>query len=116
MLNKEGYNYYMSRTCSLINTKAQKGKSIAIERSKVTKRTIKHFQLNVQRKKFKTSTFNVCLKVSNRTLRTIEYKDGLENFLIQTKRKYLSPLAKKYRKYIIKKKNIKFVTNHANKN
>lgn len=106
----------MSRSCSLTNRTSQKGKSIAIERSKVTKRTIKHFQLNVQRKKFKTEFLNVCLKISNKTLRTIEYKGGLENFLIKTKRKYLSPLAKKYRNFLVKKHNIKFTNAAANKN
>jgi large subunit ribosomal protein L28 len=103
----------MSRVCSLTNRKAQKGNSIAIERSKVTKRTIKHFQLNIQKKRFKTKSLNVSLKVSNKTLRTIEHKDGLENFLITTKRGHLSPLAKKYRKQLIKKYSIKF---HENKN
>jgi large subunit ribosomal protein L28 len=104
----------MSRHCSLTNRTSQKGNSIAIERSKVTKRTIKHFQLNLQKKRFKTKSLNVCLKVSNKTLRTIEYKDGLENFLLQTKRQHLSPLARKYRKMLIRKYDIKFP--YANKN
>ena len=104
----------MSRNCALTNRKSQKGNSIAIERSKVTKRSIKHFQLNIQKRRFKTQNLNICLKVSNKTLRTIEHKDGIENFLIKTKRKHLSPLARQYRKKLIKIHDIKFMNENKN--
>lgn len=94
----------MSRKCSLlINSRRLKGNQIAEERSRVTKRTKKFFEVNIQPRHFKTENINISLNVRNRTLRTIEKYGGLEAFLTGVKKGHLTELGKKLRKKLQKK-------------
>jgi large subunit ribosomal protein L28 len=91
----------MSRICALTGMRRMKKNSIAIERSKVTKRTKGFANVNLHTKIFATENLgNIKLKISNRTLRTIEKYGGLENYLLATKRKQLTEKAKILRKKI----------------
>lgn len=94
----------MSRKCSLIAGKRRlKGNKIAIERSRVTKRTKKFFEINLQPQRFKIEHINMTLKIQNRTLRTIEKYGGIEKFLLKVKKGHLTELGKSLRKKLQKK-------------
>jgi len=95
----------MSRVCQLTGMRRVKRNSIAIERSKITKRTKGFAQVNLQKRTFKTEKFGkiVFKKVANRAMRTIEKYGGLEGFLVSVKRKHLTPEARQLRKKIYNK-------------
>jgi len=95
----------MSRVCDLTGTRRMKRNKIAIERSKITKRTKGFAEVNLRKRRFETKNFgNLTVKISNRTMRTIEKHGGIEDFLVKVKRKNLTPLAKTMRKKIYNKK------------
>ena len=91
------------RACELTGLSKLKGNRIAITRSKVSKRTIRFFQPNLQNKKFTTEHLGVfSIKVSTRVLRTIDKYNGIEAFLLKTKRNKLTDLGRKLRKKLRK--------------
>lgn len=91
----------MSRICELTGSRRVKRNKIAIERSKITRRTKGFAQINLQKRRFETKEFgNITLKISNRTNRTIEKYGGLHNFLVSVKRKGLTEFAQKMRRKI----------------
>ena len=94
----------MARKCDLmIKGKRLKGSKIAEERSRVTKRTNRFFEPNLQKKKFKTPNIQKRFKLQNRTLRTIEKYGGIEEFLLNIKKAQLTDFGKKLRSKLLKK-------------
>lgn len=116
----------MAKCCQFKIHEVQKGNKISIERSKVTKRITKFFQVNLQEKKFKTNLLgNFRLRVSNKSNKTINKYENVESLgnrfqkfgvrldyaetlspieksLLALKRGNLTPHAKKMRKTLIK--------------
>ncbi|WFW29510.1 MAG: 50S ribosomal protein L28 [Wolbachia endosymbiont of Menacanthus eurysternus] len=97
----------MSRICELTNRKKSFGNNVSHSNHK-TKRTF-HLNLcnvtlisDILNKKFK-------FRISSRTLRTIDYKGSLDNFLLNTKTFKLSKKAqkikRKLKKILIEQKN-----------
>ena len=94
----------MSRICELTGTRRIKRNKIAIERSKITRRTKGFANVNLQMRRFKTTTLgSISLRISNRTMRTVEKYGGIEGFLTSVKRGHLTQEAKQMRKKIQKK-------------
>lgn len=89
----------MSRICQLTGARRMKRNTIAIERSKVTKRTKGFAQINIQNRNFSTVNLGkISFRIRNRTMRTIEKYGGLENFLVSVKRGHLTEEARRLRK------------------
>jgi large subunit ribosomal protein L28 len=96
--------FVMSRICDLTGTRRMHRNTIAIERSKITKRTKGFAQVNLQRRKFETENLGKTqFKISNRTMRTIEKHGGLEQYIVNVKRGHLTTEAKQLRKKIYNK-------------
>ena len=94
----------MSRICDLSGTRRLKMNSIAIERSKVTKRTRCFSNVNLHFKKFDTEHLgHIRLRISNRTMRTIEKYSGLEEYLLSIKRGNLTEIGLLLRDQLLKK-------------
>ena len=95
---------YMSRICDLIEGfRRMKVQRISISRSKKTKSTTDFLYPNLQNRKFDSSILgSLRLRISNRTFRTIEKYDGIENFLVKTKKKNLTFLGKVLKRKCIK--------------
>ena len=87
--------------CALTNHKHGRGNKISIQRSKVARRTLRTFDINIITKHFSSKYFgNIKLDISNRTYRTIFKYGGLEEFLCNMKRGSLSDLGRKMRSKI----------------
>ena len=97
----------MSKVCKLTGTRRMKRNKIAIERSKITKRTKGFANVNLQTRVFKTQEFGtVRIRIANRTMRTIEKYGGFLPFITNYKRNKLTDFAKKMRRSIYKTQNI----------
>ena len=116
----------MSKRDFLTLNGSMKINKISKQRSRVTRRTIKHSSPNLQKKSFNSSLGEMILKIRMKSLRTIEkygsvYENHkIENFnkvecifdkyLLITKRNHLSPDARHLRKKLINKLNIRYKT------
>tara|TARA_B100000424_G_C22528632_1_gene302627 strand:- start:129 stop:434 length:306 start_codon:yes stop_codon:yes gene_type:complete len=91
----------MTRKCDLTGKKSMVGNNV----SHANNKTKRKFFPNLQ----SVSLYSECLetklsfKIAISTLRTIEKSGGIDKFLIKTDHRYLSTLAKKYKKNILKK-------------
>ncbi len=93
----------MARKCILTNRSSQFGNNV----SNSQRKTRRKFETNIQNSTF-TSEYlgKIQLKVVPRTIRTVDFKGGIDNFLLNSKAKKLSLEALKLRnriKKIIKK-------------
>ena len=90
----------MTRACDLTGKKVQFGNNV----SKANNKTKKKFIPNIQSITFKSDILrqNLRLSVAASTVRTVTKFGGIDEFLIRTKNKNLSPKAKKFQKVIRK--------------
>lgn len=88
----------MTRACDLTGKKVQFGNNV----SKANNKTKRKFIPNIQSITFKSDILNQNLKLSvaASTVRTVTKYGGIDEFLIRTKNKNLSPKAKKFQKVI----------------
>ena len=75
----------MSRECELLGTKPQTGHHVPVNRSQTGVRTNRRFDPNIQKISFISDALgSVRLKITVKTLRSIEHNGGLDNFLAKT--------------------------------
>ena len=88
----------MSKICDLSGKKVQFGNNV----SKANNKTRRKFNPNMQSTTFKSELLNRKIKfnVAASSIRTVTKFGGIDEFLIKTKSKNLSPKAKKVRKSI----------------
>lgn len=91
----------MSRTCELTDRKKSFGNKVSHSNRK-TKRT---FLLNLHKVTLTSDILNKKFKfrIATRTLRTIDYKGSLDDFLLNTKTVKLSEKAQKIKRMLRKK-------------
>ncbi|MBL6622012.1 MAG: 50S ribosomal protein L28 [Rickettsiales bacterium] len=89
----------MSKKCSLKGTRAQFGNNVSHSHRKTRRR----FLPNIQSASFLSKYLGkISLKVTSRTIRTVDFKGGIDNFLLNSKAKNLSEEAQKLRRKIKK--------------
>ncbi len=102
----------MSRICELSvrkGTGRMKINSISIERSRVTKRNPVFSYPNLHKRVFNSELLGpMSIKLSNRSLRTVEKNGGIDGFLKNVKSGHLTEEYKVIKKRLIKLANIKF--------
>ena len=93
----------MSMKCELTGKSFQTGNNV----SHAKNRNKRRFLPNLQNISFLSEKLGrrVQLKVATKTIRTVEKKGGLDEFLINTPNSKLADKAKKLKKNIIKKSN-----------
>ena len=91
----------MARKCELTGKSPLKGHKVSHSNNKVKRK----FYPNLKKVTFKSDILNRNIKfnVSNAALRTVDYKGGLDSYLIEVKSFKLSPKAKKLKNKIITK-------------
>lgn len=92
----------MSRICDLTSVKVQHGQNVSHSERK-TKRT---FRPNLHKRRLFSDLLGttVRLRITPRALRTIEFKGGFDEYMLQVKSSRLSPKALKLKKQIQIKK------------
>lgn len=93
----------MSMKCQLTGKKYLSGNRVSHANNK-TKRT---FQVNLQKVSFMSEKLgrSIKLKVASSTIRTVEKKGGLDEYLLKTSNEKLPPEAKKLKKQILSSSN-----------
>ena len=93
----------MSRVCELSGKKVMTGNNV----SKANNRTKRRFLPNLQKSSMHSSILGKTLqfRVAASTIRTVEKKGGLDEFLINTPNSKLPLKAKKLKKTILSKSN-----------
>ena len=93
----------MARVCELSGKKVMTGNNV----SHAKNRTKRRFNPNLQKISFISEKLgrSFQLKVASSTIRTVEKKGGLDEFLINTPNSKLPQKAKKLKKTIISKSN-----------
>tara|TARA_B100000401_G_scaffold273557_1_gene186507 strand:+ start:17 stop:298 length:282 start_codon:yes stop_codon:yes gene_type:complete len=91
----------MSNKCELTGKKPLKGHNV----SHANNKTKRKFNPSIKKIKFKSYILkkNITLKVSNAALRTVDFKGGIDKFLLSAKAFKLSKRAKRYRSKIVLK-------------
>ncbi len=91
----------MSRRCELLNTGPMSGNNVSHSQVKTRRR----FDVNLCNVTLTSETLgqNYKLRVAAKTLRTVDFKGGLDGFLIGTKNHKLTDKAKKIKKALVKK-------------
>ena len=103
-LDQSNYNNYtaigkfMSKRCELTGISPQKGHNVSHAKNKTKRR----FLPNLKKVTFKSDILkkNIKLNVSNAALRTVDFKGGLDKFLLSTKNAKLSNKVKKIKSSI----------------
>lgn len=92
----------MTKKCELTGVLPLKGHNVSHANNKTKRR----FLPNLKKISFKSDALkrNVRLNVSNAALRTVDYKGGLDKFLITAKSKKLSKRAQKLKFSIVSQK------------
>ena len=92
----------MTKKCELTGVSPLKGHNVSHANNKTKRR----FLPNLKKISFKSDVLkrNVRLNVSNAALRTVDYKGGLDKFLITAKSKKLSKRAQKLKFSIVSQK------------
>lgn len=92
----------MSRRCDLLDTGPMSGNNVS--HSKV--RTRRRFEVNLCNVTLASETLGqkYRLRVAAKTLRTVDFKGGLDGFLMGTKNHKLTDKAKTIKKALVKKK------------
>ncbi len=91
----------MSKRCELTGTSPLKGHNVSHAKNKTKRR----FLPNLKKVNFKSDILkkNVKLVVTNSALRTVDFKGGLDKFLLTAKNKNLSKKVKKLKASISSK-------------
>ena len=91
----------MSRKCELTGKKAMSGNNVSHSNNK----TKRKFYPNLKLVSLKSEILkkNIKLKLSTRALKAVDFKGGLDEYLLKAKNKRLSSKIKKLRKIIISK-------------
>ena len=92
----------MTKKCELTGVLPLKGHNVSHANNKTKRR----FLPNLKKISFKSDVLkrNVRLNVSNAALRTVDYKGGLDKFLITAKSKKISKRAQKLKFSIVSQK------------
>lgn len=99
----------MSRICELTGTRRMKVNSISIERSRVTARNREFSYPNLHKRQFNSEFMGpMTIRLSNRSLRTIEKKGGIDSYLIGVKSHHLTPEYAVIKKRLVKLANVSF--------
>ena len=91
----------MSKRCELTGISPLKGHNVSHAKNKTKRR----FLPNLKKVTFKSDILkkNVKLNVTNAALRTVDYKGGLDKYLLSAKKKKLSKKVKKLKAFISSK-------------
>ena len=91
----------MSRKCELTGISPLKGHKVSHANNKIKRK----FFPNLKNVTFKSEILrrNIKLQVSNKALKTVDYKGGLDNFLKTVKTYKLSKRAKRLKNQIVAK-------------
>jgi large subunit ribosomal protein L28 len=91
----------MSKRCELTGTSPLKGNNVSHAKNKTKRR----FLPNLKKVVFKSDLLkkNIKLNVTNAALRTVDFKGGLDKFLLSAKKAKLSNKAKKIKASITSK-------------
>tara|TARA_B100000965_G_C19512786_1_gene722717 strand:- start:240 stop:524 length:285 start_codon:yes stop_codon:yes gene_type:complete len=90
----------MSNTCEITGKKAMTGNNV----SHAKNRTKRRFLPNLQNVKFYSEALKkyLNLKITVRTMRTVEKNGGIDSFLLKKNNRYLAPEAQKIKRSILK--------------
>ncbi len=91
----------MSRRCELLNTGPMSGHNVSHSNIKTKRR----FEVNLCNVSLPSDTLGQTYKmrIAAKTLRTVDFKGGLDGFLLGTKNAKLTDKAKKIKKAVLKK-------------
>ena len=91
----------MTKKCELTGKKPIKGNNVSHANNKTKRR----FLPSIKKVSFKSEALkkNIKLNVSNSALRTVDFKGGIDKFLVRQKSFRLSKKAKKFKSEIISK-------------
>lgn len=91
----------MSRRCELLNTGPMSGNNVSHSNTKTKRR----FEVNLCTVTLPSETLGqkYKMRIAAKTLRTVDFKGGLDAFLMGTKNHKLTEKAKKIKKAIVKK-------------
>ena len=91
----------MSRRCDLLNTGPMSGNNV----SHAKNRTKRRFEVNLCNVSLASDGLGQTYKmrIAAKTLRTVDFKGGLDGFLMGTKNSKLTDKAKKIKKALVKK-------------
>ncbi|RMF14041.1 MAG: 50S ribosomal protein L28 [Alphaproteobacteria bacterium] len=92
----------MSRVCELSGKRVATGMNV----SHSHRRTKRRFKPNLQTVRLMSETLGqrIRFKIAASTLRTVEHREGLDNYLLKAKDAELSPRARRLKALIAKKK------------
>ena len=92
---------FMSKRCELTGTSHLKGHNVSHAKNKTKRR----FLPNLKKVIFKSDILkkNIRLNVTNAALRTVDFKGGLDKYLLSTKSSKLSNKVKKIKAFISSK-------------
>ena len=90
----------MSNSCEISGKKAMTGNNV----SHAKNRTKRRFLPNLQNVKFYSESLkkNLNLKITVRTMRTVEKNGGIDSYLLKKNNRYLAPEAQKIKRSILK--------------
>ena len=88
----------MARTCDLLGTGPMSGHNVSHSNVKTKRR----FEVNLCNVTLRSDTLgqDYRLRIAAKTLRTVDFKGGLDGFLMGTKNHKLTPKAKKLKKAV----------------
>ncbi len=91
----------MSRSCDLLNTGPMSGHNVSHSNIK----TLRRFEVNLCNVTLASEALgqNFKMRIAAKTLRTVDFKGGLDGFLLGTKNAKLTDKAKKIKKAIVKR-------------
>ena len=94
----------MSNICQITGKKAMTGNNV----SHANNRTKRRFLPNIQNVRFFSESLNkyLSLKITVRTMRSVEKNGGIDNYLLKKSNRNLAPLAQKIKKSILKIKKL----------
>ena len=90
----------MSNTCEISGKRAMTGNNV----SHAKNRTKRRFLPNLQNVKFYSESLKkyLNLKITVRTMRTVEKNGGIDSYLLKKNNRYLAPEAQKIKRSILK--------------
>ncbi len=94
----------MSNICQITGKKAMTGNNV----SHANNRTKRRFLPNIQNVRFFSESLNkyLSLKITVRTMRSVEKNGGIDSYLLKKSNRNLAPLAQKIKKSILKIKKL----------
>ena len=94
----------MSRVCEITGKGVMVGNNVSHANNKTRRRFLPNLQTVSFMSEILGATYSV--RVSAHGLRTVEFKGGLDGFLLKTKNAKLTPSMKKLRKKLLKKQEV----------